>query len=68
MIDLVIPIVVLCGALWIFCTVRKMQKDKDAITKNLSNKDKQKLHTTPIDHAWLVITKVSQLVKKYCFS
>jgi hypothetical protein len=40
MIDLVIPIVVLCGALWIFYTVRKMQKDKDAITKNLSNKDK----------------------------
>ena len=38
--DLVIPIVVICGALWIFYIVRKMQKDRDEITKSLSNKDK----------------------------
>jgi len=40
MLDLIIPLIVLLGAIWIVYIVRNMQKEKDEITNNSSNKNK----------------------------
>ena len=40
MIDWIIPLIVLLGAIWIVYIVRNMQKEKDEITNNSSNKNK----------------------------
>ena len=40
MLDWIIPLIVLLGAIWIVYIVRNMQKEKDEITNNLSNKNK----------------------------
>ena len=40
MLELIIPLIVLLGAIWIVYIVRHMQKEKDEITNNSSNKNK----------------------------
>jgi cytochrome c-type biogenesis protein CcmH/NrfF len=40
MLDWIIPLIVLLGAIWIVYLVRNMQKEKDKITNNSSNKNK----------------------------
>jgi cytochrome c-type biogenesis protein CcmH/NrfF len=40
MLDWIIPLIVLIGAIWIVYIVRNMQKEKDEITNNSSNKNK----------------------------
>jgi hypothetical protein len=40
MLDWIIPLIVLIGAIWIVYLVRNMQKEKDEITNNSSNKNK----------------------------
>ncbi|MDA8711057.1 hypothetical protein N9M54_02000 [Alphaproteobacteria bacterium] len=40
MLDWIIPLIVLLGAIWIVYIVRNMQKEKDEITNNSSNKNK----------------------------
>ena len=40
MLDWIIPLIVLIGAVWIVYIVRNMQKEKDEITNNSSNKNK----------------------------
>jgi hypothetical protein len=40
MLDWIIPLIVLLGAIWIVYLVRNMQKEKDEITNNSSNKNK----------------------------
>ena len=39
MLDWIIPLIVLLGAIWIVYIVRNMQKEKDEITNNSSNKN-----------------------------
>ena len=39
MLDWIIPLIVLIGAIWIVYIVRNMQKEKDEITNNSSNKN-----------------------------
>ena len=40
MLDWIIPLIVLIGAIWIVYIVRNMQIEKDEITNNSSNKNK----------------------------
>ena len=40
MLDWIIPLIVLLGAIWIVYIVRNMQKEKDEITNNSSNINK----------------------------
>ena len=40
MLEWIIPLIVLIGAIWIVYIVRNMQKEKDEITNNSSNKNK----------------------------
>jgi cytochrome c-type biogenesis protein CcmH/NrfF len=40
MLEWIIPLIVLLGAIWIVYIVRNMQKEKDEITNNSSNKKK----------------------------
>jgi len=40
MLDWIIHLIVLIGAIWIVYIVRNMQKEKDEITNNSSNKNK----------------------------
>ena len=40
MLDWIIPLIVLLGAIWIVYIVRNIQKEKDEITNNSSNKNK----------------------------
>ena len=40
MLDWIIPLIVILGAIWIVYIVRNMQKEKDEITNNSSNKNK----------------------------
>jgi cytochrome c-type biogenesis protein CcmH/NrfF len=40
MLDWIIPLILLLGAIWIVYIVRNMQKEKDEITNNSSNKNK----------------------------
>jgi cytochrome c-type biogenesis protein CcmH/NrfF len=40
MLEWIIPLIVLLGAIWIVYIVRNMQKEKDEITNNSSNKNK----------------------------
>ena len=40
MLDWIIPLIVLIGAIWIVYIVRNMQKEKDEITNNSLNKNK----------------------------
>ena len=40
MLDWIIPLIVLLGAIWIVYLIRNMQKEKDEITNNSSNKNK----------------------------
>ena len=40
MLDWIIPLIVLIGAIWIVYIVRNMQKEKDEITNNSSNINK----------------------------
>ncbi|MDA8668782.1 hypothetical protein N9M26_03910 [Alphaproteobacteria bacterium] len=40
MLEWIIPLIVLLGAIWIVYIVRNMQKEKDEITNNSLNKNK----------------------------
>jgi len=40
MLEWIIPLIVLLGAIWIVYIVRNMQKEKDEITNNSSNINK----------------------------
>jgi hypothetical protein len=40
MLDWIIPLIVLIGAIWIVYIVRNMQKEKDDIANHSSNKNK----------------------------
>jgi hypothetical protein len=40
MLEWIIPLIVLLGAIWIVYIVKNMQKEKDEITNNSSNKNK----------------------------